>query len=110
MPKRRKRSAFVPTVVFGTAVAGVVPACALGCGGDTTPGTGPIGVAQVAFDSGDATQARDAPFAVADVGFAVAAVAFCGFCDAGPDASGDAARDGSGDAPSDSPGDTSQGG
>ena len=103
MRKPRKRSAFVPTVVFGTAFAGVVPACALGCGGDTTPAP-VLGVAQMAFDAGDATQARDAPFAVADVGFAVAAVAFCGFCDAGTDAPGDGARDGAGDAPGDSSG------
>ncbi len=80
--RRKKKTAFVPSVVFGTVVFGVVPACAVACGGTTFM---PVG-------SGDA--ATDAPrdgFSVADVGFdgpfTVAAVGYCGFCDAGPDGS-----------------------
>jgi len=100
MKHRKKRTAFVPTVVFGTVVIGVVPACALSCGGTAS---GPVsadaatdallGVADAGF--------RDSTFGVADVGFSVAdaafmrdsgadtrpfgvaAVAFCSFCDAG---------------------------
>jgi hypothetical protein len=61
--KRSKRTAFVPTVVFGTAVLGVVPACASGCGGSST---------------GSATDGSTGH----DVTFAVAATVFaCGFCD-----------------------------
>ena len=39
--KKKRRSAFVPRVIFGTVFVGVVPACALmSCGGDdTTTGT-----------------------------------------------------------------------
>lgn len=77
MKLRKKKTAFVPTVVFGTVVIGVIPACALSCGGTTSgPSTGDAasdvvrGVADAGF--------RDAPFTVAAVGF-------CGFCDSGPD-------------------------
>jgi hypothetical protein len=77
MKKRHRKTAFVPSVVFGTVVFGVVPACAVSCGGSTTgPGSGDAasdvirgGVADVGFD----------------VPFTVAAVGYCGFCDAGPD-------------------------
>jgi len=83
MPKPRKKTAFVPSVVFGTVVLGVVPACAVSCGGATS--TAPGGDA--AADS-----PRDA-FSVADVGFpGVAAVGFCAFCDAGPGDATDAAN------------------
>jgi hypothetical protein len=83
MPRSRKKTAFVPSVVFGTVVLGVVPACALSCGGTTGP----------------ADASADAPrdgFSVADVGFpGVAAVGFCAFCDSGPgDDAADAGTDG----------------
>jgi hypothetical protein len=36
MPKARKKTAFVPSVVFGTVVVGVIPACVVSaCGGTT---------------------------------------------------------------------------
>jgi hypothetical protein len=61
--KRGKRTAFVPTVVFGTAVLGVIPACAIGCGGSSS------------------TTVKDGSTGP-DVTFAVAATVFaCGFCD-----------------------------
>jgi hypothetical protein len=79
-PKRKKpqrKTAFVPSVVFTTAVAGVVPACVVGCsngGGGTTPPSvaycayaGSNGncatvaaVGYVAFDAGDGGEG-DAP-------------------------------------------------
>jgi hypothetical protein len=75
--KRSKRTAFVPTVVFGTAVLGVIPACAVGCGGQssTTAGVadGAMGVADVAFTKDGAMGP--------DVTFTVAAVGYCAFCD-----------------------------
>jgi hypothetical protein len=110
MRKPRKKTAFVPSVVFGTVVLGVVPACALSCGGSTATGStdassdapaGDVlngvaadafpGVAAVGFcafcdaNSGaDAGDASDAPADVQpDVFLGVAAVGFCGFCDAG---------------------------
>jgi hypothetical protein len=82
LKKRHKKTAFVPSVVFGTVVFGVVPACALSCGGSTTgPGSGDA--------AGDTMNHQG----VADVGFSVAAVGYCGFCDAGPDANADAQGD-----------------
>jgi len=84
MPRSRKKTAFVPSVVFGTVVLGVVPACALSCGGTTGP------------SDASADAPRDA-CTVADVGFpGVAAVGFCAFCDGGVDANDSAA-----DAPKD---------
>jgi hypothetical protein len=78
--QRRKASAFVPSVVFSTAFVGVVPACVVACGSDSSP----------APDSG--------------IQFAVAAVGYCGFCD-----SGMGGKDGTGDAPSESSDDASDG-
>ncbi len=62
--KRKRRTSFVPTVVFGTTVLGVLPACATGCGdqpGPTKGGTGAdamadgseqrLTVAQIGFDA-----------------------------------------------------------
>jgi hypothetical protein len=65
MKKRIKRTAFVPTVVFGTAVLGVIPACATGCGGQSST-TGTV---------------KDG--STSDVTFYVAAVGYCAFCDGG---------------------------
>jgi hypothetical protein len=66
MKKRSKRTAFVPTVVFGTAVLGVIPACATGCGGQSST-TGNVK---------DGSTGND-------VAFYVAAVGYCAFCDGG---------------------------
>ena len=81
--KKSKRTSFVPRLVLGTAVAGVIPFCALtsGCGSeagsnDDDAGIGPQGVACPAFQCGQG---------VAAIGF-----------DSG-------ARDGSKDARSDGP-------
>jgi hypothetical protein len=91
--KRIKRTAFVPTVVFGTAVLGVIPACAIGCGGQSSTGSGSstdaaadqvvLGVAYCAYSSSGGNC-----WSVAAVGF--------GF-DAGNEA-GDAGTDGGTDA------------
>lgn len=63
----RRTARVVPRLVFSASFIGVVPACALvGCGGTTTSQDG----------------GSDAQFAVADVAFGVAAVAYCCF-DAG---------------------------
>ncbi len=82
-PKTRKKTAFVPRIIFQTAaVAGVLPACAVACGG-----SGALFVANFAFDAGDARLdgvAADA-FSNDVVAFSVANFAF----DAG-----DARRDG----------------
>jgi hypothetical protein len=129
MPKARKKTAFVPSVVFGTVVVGVIPACVVSsCGGSTvspadassdapndtmltadgvaatcfgpnSPGCPPCcgvaAVAYMAFDSGDAADAAadgptDSPADTSqqDVFLGVAAVGFCGFCDAGNDGDG----------------------
>ena len=65
---RKGRTRFVPSVVFSTAVAGVVPAIVVACSSGS--GGGPI--------------------------YTVAAVGYCGFCDAASDANdarGDQATD-----------------
>jgi hypothetical protein len=59
--KKLRKSAFVPKLLVRTAIAGVVPACALGCGGNETvpPDTGaetPLGVAAVAYPAYEAGQ------------------------------------------------------
>src|SRR5262249_44632626 len=99
-PKRSRRTAFVPRLLVRTALAGVVPACALvgasgaaGCSSDSSGGptdTGFLGVAAVAYPAyetgvhdggGDGTS--DAPSDGSDGGadttpdvFGVAAVAY----------------------------------
>jgi hypothetical protein len=104
-PKRKKpkrKTAFVPSVVFTTAVAGVVPACVLGCG-NNGGGTTPPGVANCAYGS----SSGNCP--------TVAAVGYCAFCDGGrgdatTEAGADVATDApeAGDAAGDAPGDASQ--
>jgi hypothetical protein len=90
MAKARKKTAFVPSVVFSTVVVGVIPACVLSsCGGSTAspadassdapndmmftgdvadtcfganpPSCGVAAVAYMGFDSGDANDAADSP-------------------------------------------------
>jgi hypothetical protein len=77
---KKRRSAFVPRVIFGTMFVGVVPACALlNCGGDVTSGGSAAGSAG-AQNTGGFTGVG----AVAFGGFGgVAAVAFAGFSGAG---------------------------
>lgn len=80
-PKRKKpkrKTAFVPSVVFTTAIAGVVPACVVGCGNNGSGGTTPPGVANCAFTGTCPT---------------VAAVGYCAFCDGGRDATTEAQAD-----------------
>jgi hypothetical protein len=93
--KTRKKTAFVPRIIFQAATAAavvVVPVCATGCGGISL---GPIpdagadilatvaciscGVADVGFDGGDG--GSDVVFTVAACGFdgEVCGVAACGF-------------------------------
>ncbi len=86
-PKRKKpkrKTAFVPSVVFTTAIAGVVPACVVGCGNNGSGGTTPPGVANCAFTGNCPT---------------VAAVGYCAFCDGGRDATTEAQADVVTDAP-----------
>jgi hypothetical protein len=96
--KRGRRTSFVPSVIFGTAALGVIPACALGCGGGSSTKTYPmVGVAIVGYcpDSGCpavAVVGFDAGLdsgseAGSEAGTGADAVAFVGF-DAGLD-SGD---------------------
>jgi hypothetical protein len=75
---RRKRSAFVPSVVFTTAVVGVVPACVVACG-NGGGGGGPVLTVACSY---------------AQCG--VAAVAYVGY-----DSGSDASKDGASDAPHD---------
>ena len=67
--KKHRKYAFVPKLLVRTVIAGVVPACALaaadGCGGTTSNPS-----------SKDAGHVTDSGFAVADIGFTVAAVAY----------------------------------
>jgi hypothetical protein len=104
MPKARKKTAFVPSVVFGTVVVGVIPACVLSaCGGSTVSPPSDassdvandfaLGVAQTCFGP------NSPPACPPCCG--VAAVAYMGF-----DASD--ANDAAADGPADSPTDISQ--
>jgi hypothetical protein len=67
--KRRKPTAFVPTVVFSTAVLGVIPACALGCGGQSSASKS---TNDAATSSSDATFSPDQ---------FLGGVGYCAFCD-----------------------------
>jgi hypothetical protein len=67
--KQRKATAFVPTVVFGTAVLGVIPACAVGCGGQASSGKS---------TSDAATSPSDATFNSDQF---LGGVGYCAFCD-----------------------------
>ncbi len=71
--KKTRRSAFVPRLLLRTAIVGVIPACALGCGDDTS--TGP------AVD------------AAKDTIFSVAAVAYPAYETGTPDGKGDSPGD-----------------
>jgi hypothetical protein len=80
----KKRTAFVPRIVFRSVVLGVIPACAVAsCGGEASTG------GNAAPNDGSAS---DVNFSVADAAFdegisvGVAAVGYCAFCDAAPEA------------------------
>jgi hypothetical protein len=110
--KRSKRTAFVPTVVFGTAVLGVVPACVVGCGGgesssDVSSDGSPGDASRDALSRSDATSPSDAgspndsasspDYVLLGVGycaFCVAAVGFDADVDAGPEAGSDSGDNG----------------
>lgn len=95
--KRSRRTAFVPTVVFGTTVLGVLPACATGCGDQPGPtkggsgvdamadGSGRLTVAQIGFEAGIelGTDAGPATLgdggADADAGWRLVPLAYMGF-------------------------------
>jgi hypothetical protein len=108
MKRKKKPQRFVPRVVLGMGIVGVVPACAIqACGGGTfAPADAgqdqvftvaatcfnnrnmpqcqdaPVyGVAATCFNNPNMPQCRDAPFSVADAAFGVADAGF------GPDAS-----------------------
>lgn len=106
MPKKSRKSAFVPRVLVRTAIASVVPACVLACGDSNESPTPPapvadaghdassfLGVAAVAFQAYDsaapdvvapsldsgATRAKDASTDSGHPIFGVAAVAYRAF-------------------------------
>jgi hypothetical protein len=96
--KRTRRSAFVPRLIVKTAIVGVIPACAVGCGSSDTPApvadaatdSLPFGVAAVAFpayDAGAPPEAGpvDASGGLPDVFLGVAAVAYPAYEAGAPD-------------------------
>jgi hypothetical protein len=104
-PKRRKpkrKTAFVPSVVFTTAVAGVVPACVIGCG-NGSGGTTPPGVANCAY----AGNYNNCP-TVAAVGYVAFDAGDGGDGDAPSEAHADVATEAGDDAAGDALGDVSQ--
>ena len=88
--KKARRTAFVPRLLVRTAIAGVIPACAVACGSSDTPapaadaGTDSpfLGVAAVAYPAYEA--GADSPF------LGVAAVAYPAYEAGAPDAAADA--------------------
>jgi hypothetical protein len=89
---RSRKSAFVPRVLVRTAIVGVIPACALGCGSSSAPPTDAgqdavlLGVAAVAYPAYEAgaDSGSDAPF------LGVAAVAYPAYEAGAPDGPRDA--------------------
>lgn len=97
--KRTRRSAFVPRLIVKTAIVGVIPACAVGCGSSDTPAPAadaapdslPFGVAAVAYpayEAGAPSEAGpgDASGGLPDVFLGVAAVAYPAYEAGAPDA------------------------
>ena len=73
-PKTRKKTAFVPRIIFRAAtVAGVIPLCAVACGGSLASG-----VACVGFDGGPCGPGDSAllPGVAADAFYGVGVAAF----------------------------------
>ena len=100
--KKMRRTAFVPRLLIKTAIVGVIPACAVGCGSsdnpspaaDAAPDSLPFGVAAVAYPAYEAGAPNDATSGVPDVFLGVAAVAYPAYEAGKPDS-------GMEDAPSD---------
>jgi hypothetical protein len=102
--KKPRKSAFVPRLLVRTAIVGVIPACAVGCGSSEAPTSStdagadsplPLGVAAVAYQAYDAAAKDGAADAQPDAVFlGVAAVAYPAYEAGAPDAashdSGDA--------------------
>jgi hypothetical protein len=93
--KRNRRSSFVPRLLVKTAIVGVIPACAVGCGTSETnpfvsdaasdaPAFGVGAVAYAGYEAGSKTEAGPVD-ASDDVVFGVAAVAYMGFEAGAPD-------------------------
>lgn len=62
--KKPRKSAFVPRMLIRTALVGVIPACALACGGSDTTGPTTTGT-----DSGSDAAKDTSPFGVAAVAY-----------------------------------------
>lgn len=112
MPKKKRKSSFVPRLLVRTAIAGVIPACALACSSnDSGPGATDTGVVQGVADAayGDThfgvadTAYRDSLLGVADVAYPDASVADIAY----PDTSH---AETTADAPGDAPSEASDGG
>ncbi len=105
MAKKKRHTSFVPRLLVRTAIASVVPACALGCSssGDTTQGATDTGIVNGVADTAYAPDTR-ADSAHPDVGVADTAYrdSFFGVADAAYDS---APPDTGADAPADAPGD-----
>ena len=92
--KKVRRTAFVPRLLIQTAIVGVIPACALGCGGGDAPTPAAdgaadspfLGVAAVAYPAYEAG-ASDATPDVFYLG--VAAVAYPAYEAGAPDGAAD---------------------
>src|SRR5258708_38660593 len=78
MAKNKRRSAFVPRLLVRTAIAGVIPACALACSSsDSGPATADTGIVSGVADAayGDThlgvtdSPYRDTPAGVADAAY-----------------------------------------
>lgn len=81
--KKRRKSAFVPRLLVRTAIVGVIPACAAGCGGSGGP-TAPFGYADAEAKDGSGDAQPEAGF------LGVAAVAYRGYEGGAPPDSGGA--------------------
>jgi hypothetical protein len=102
MAKARKKTAFVPTVVFSTVVVGVIPACVVSsCGGSTVSPSDASSDAQNDVTADGVASTCFGPNATCPPCCGVAAVAYMAFD------SGDA-NDAAADGPTDSPADTTR--
>ncbi len=86
--KKARRTAFVPRLLVRTAIIGVIPACALGCGSKDAPAPATdaaadspfLGVAAVAYPAYEA----GVPFSVAQIGYDASFRGEAGPVEAGP--------------------------
>jgi hypothetical protein len=77
MPRKKRKTALVPRVIFGTVFVSVVPACVTGCGGDTATSASNEG------GTGSSTGSGGFPQTVAAGGFGTGGVAAGGFTGVG---------------------------